>query len=217
VTLVPPAGAAHGARQPASRTSVRAYLQYAVPVAVLFCVCYFSLNWLTARRSLHYRLYFDWELAIPFVPAMIVVYASIFGLFLLPGVVLPGERLAPLARTLVAVILVAAATFLLLPADLGFQRSTPDSIFRPIFQLLYALDRPHNLVPSLHIACAVPCLAALLDSVTAAPLKWALWVWGGLLSASVLLVHQHHLLDVLSGWLLGIAAYRLVYLRARKR
>jgi membrane-associated phospholipid phosphatase len=28
----------------------------------------------------------------------------------------------------------------------------------------------------------------------------------------VVLVHQHHLLDVATGWLLGLAAYQLVYL-----
>jgi membrane-associated phospholipid phosphatase len=68
-------------------------------------------------------------------------------------------------------------------------------------------------VPSLHVACSALCVATLLHAGPRATVKLGLLLWAGLLSVSVLLVHQHHLLDVLTGWLLGLAAYRLVYLR----
>jgi membrane-associated phospholipid phosphatase len=190
----------------------RAYLRLAIPVATLFAVVYFGANWLAAHSPRHYRLYFNWELSIPFVPAMIYVYASILILFLLPPLLLKRHEFAALARAMVAVILVAAASFLLLPAEPGFQRPAHVPGYDAVFQALYALDQPYNLVPSLHIACAALCVAALLHAGPRTALKLGLLLWAVLLSVSVLLVHQHHLLDVVTGWLLGLAAYRLVYL-----
>ena len=189
------------------------YLRLAVPVGALFAVVYFASNWITAQRVQHYRLYFDWELAIPFVPAMIYVYASILVLFLLPPLFMRRRELAALVRTTLVVLLVAAAVFLLLPAEPGFQRPAQVPGYDAVFQTLYAFDRPYNLVPSLHVACSVLCIAALLHASRSAAVRLGLLAWAALLSASVLLVHQHHLLDVLSGWLLGLAAYRLVYRR----
>ena len=189
-----------------------AYLRLAIPVGLLFAVVYFTLNWLTAQRARHYRLYFDWELSIPFVPAMIYVYASILVLFLLPPVLLRRRAFAALAGAMVVVILVAAASFLLLPAEPGFQRPVQVPGYDAVFQTLYALDQRYNLVPSLHVACSALCIAALLHADPRALIKLGLLLWAGLLSVSVVLVHQHHLLDVATGWLLGLAAYQLVYL-----
>jgi membrane-associated phospholipid phosphatase len=202
----PDPGGDRGARR------LRAYLRLAIPVATLFAVVYFSLNWFTAHRPRHYQLYLDWELSMPFVPAMIYVYASILLLFLLPPLLLRRHAFAALARAMVAVILVAAAVFLLLPAEPGFQRAAQVPGYDAVYQTLYALDRPYNLVPSLHIACAALCIAALLHTGPRSVIQLGLLVWAALLSVSVLLVHQHHLLDVVTGWLLGLAAYRLVYL-----
>jgi membrane-associated phospholipid phosphatase len=190
-----------------------AYLRLAIPVGLLFAVVYFTINRFTAHRPVHYRLYFDWELAVPFVPAMIYVYASILVLFLLPPLLLKRHEFVALARAMVAVILVAAATFLLLPAEPGFQRPAQVPGYDAVFQALYALDQRYNLVPSLHVACSALCIAALLRAGPRPALKLGLMLWAVLLSLSVLLVHQHHLLDVLTGWLLGLAAYRLVYRR----
>ena len=193
-------------------TGLGAYLRLAVPVGALFAVVYFSLNWFTAHRPGHYRLYLDWELAIPFVPAMIYVYASILLLFLLPPLLLSRHAFTALARAMAVVILVAAAAFLLFPAEPGFQRPAHVPGYDALYRTLYALDQPYNLVPSLHIACAALCIAALLHAGPRTVIRLGLMLWAGLLSASVLLVHQHHLLDVVTGWLLGLAAYRLVYL-----
>ena len=68
--------------------NVPVYARLAIPVGILFAVIYFGMNWMTARRTDRYHLYFDWELAIPFVPAMIYGYASLLILLLLPAVTL---------------------------------------------------------------------------------------------------------------------------------
>ncbi len=47
--------------------NVPVYARLAIPVAALFAVVYFGMNWITARRTGNYHLFFDWELSIPFV------------------------------------------------------------------------------------------------------------------------------------------------------
>ena len=83
-----------------------------------------------------------------------------------------------------------------------------------IFQALYALEMPHNLVPSLHVAASILLIAALWRSLPPVWIRTGLVLWGLLFCASVLLVHQHHLLDMATGLLLGYLCYRLVYWRA---
>jgi membrane-associated phospholipid phosphatase len=198
---------------PQHRGAFASYLRLALPSGLLFAAVYFATNWFTAQRAHHYRLYFDWELSIPFVPAMIYAYASILVLFLLPPLLMKPRQFPALARALLVVLVAAAAVYLLLPAEPGFQRPGRVPGYDALFQALYALDQRYNLLPSLHIACAVLCIAALLHARPSVPVRLGLALWAGLLSVSVLLVHQHHLLDVLGGWLLGVLVYRLYYLR----
>jgi membrane-associated phospholipid phosphatase len=193
------------------------YARLAVPLSLLFAVVYFGTNWITSRRTGNYQLYFEWELAIPFVPSMVYVYASLLVLLLLPAITLTRSQLHALARSMVTALCIAAAIYLLFPADLGFVR--PDHVPRcnAVFQQLYALEMPHNLVPSLHVATSALFIAALCRNLSSAWTRAGLILWGLLLCASVLLVHQHHVLDVISGLLLGYLCYRLVYVRAIRR
>ncbi|MEN8108886.1 MAG: phosphatase PAP2 family protein [Pseudomonadota bacterium] len=185
-----------------------------IPLAILFGVVYFCTNWITSRRTDNYRLFFDWEQAIPFVPAMIYIYASLLVLLVLPAFTLTKLQLTALARAMVVTLFTAAAIYLLLPADLGFER--PDYVpgYDAVFQTLYALEMPHNLVPSLHIATSALFIAAVRNNLSSSWSRAVFIVWGILICASVLLVHQHHVLDVISGLLLGYLSYRLVYLHS---
>jgi membrane-associated phospholipid phosphatase len=193
------------------------YARLALPLSLLFGVVYFGTNWITTRRADTRSLYLEWELAIPFVPSMIYVYASLLLLLLLPAFTLTRSQLIALARSLVAALFIAAAIYLLLPADLGFVR--PDHVpgYNAVFQALFALEMPHNLVPSLHVATSALFIAVLYRGLSSAWIRGGLILWGLLLCASVLLVHQHHVLDVVSGLLLGYLCYRLVYRRLSER
>ena len=66
-------------------------------------------------------------------------------------------------------------------------------------------------MPSLHIACSILLIAAIFGNMSSLWVRFGLILWAILICVSVLLVHQHHLLDVISGLLLGIVTYRLVY------
>jgi membrane-associated phospholipid phosphatase len=194
--------------------NVPVYARLAIPVLVLFAVVYFGTNWITSQRTGNYRLFFEWELAIPFVPGMIYVYASLLVLLLLPALTLTRRQLPALARAMLATLFVASAIYLLLPAELGFERPGYVAGYDVVYQALYSLELPHNLVPSLHIATSTLLIAAVLHNTSSRWIRLGLVLWCMLICVSVLLVHQHHILDAISGLLLGIVNYRLVYLRA---
>ena len=83
---------------------------------------------------------------------MIYIYASVLVLVLLPALTLTRDQIHALARAILVTLLIAALVFLLLPADLGFERPAHVPGYNAVYQALYALEMPHNLVPSLHIA-----------------------------------------------------------------
>ncbi len=174
------------------------YLRLGLALDVLFVAVYGGINLLTARRQDLVRLYFDWEPDIPLVAPMILVYASILILFLLPPWWLGAAQLRRLAARMALAILLAGAVFLLWPGEVGYPAGAPVTGFEWAFRILHALDLPYNLFPSLHIA-----LSGLIVSTLAAHLpRWGRWLLGGWFVAiclSVVLVHQHHLADVAGG------------------
>ena len=192
-----------------ARQDLLVYARWAIFLDVLFIVVYGACNWITSQRSDLLRLYFDWELAIPFTPAMVWVYLSLFALFPLPAFALRAGALRALGRRLCFATLVSGAFFLLLPARLGFERPAIVPEYEIAFAFIHVLDLPHNLVPSLHISWS----GLILYSVHAVSARWArrlLELWFGMICAAVVLVHQHHVLDVIGGVLVGYAAIVVV-------
>ena len=195
------------------RDTLRLYLLLGLALDALFVVVYLGLNLLTAHRDRRFRLHWDWELDIPLVQPMILVYGSILALFLLPLFCLDANGLKLLAKRMAAAIVAAGVVFLLLPAELGFSRDTDTGPLAGVFALLWAIDLPHNLFPSLHVA---------LSGLVVGVLFWQSPTWGrGLLGLwlvaiclAVVLVHQHHVADVLGGLLLAWACQRLLVDRA---
>jgi membrane-associated phospholipid phosphatase len=186
------------------RAALRVYVVHAARLAFLFTIGYGGANWLAARQAHPWHLFLTAELALPLVPAMIVPYLSINVLFLLPLFHLDDRELARLGRRLTAATLLAIAIFLALPTQLGFTRVLPDGLFHPVFDLLYRVDGIGNCLPSLHLTYATVILEALAhDASLRARSLYAGWL--ATIAVSVVLVHQHHLLDVASGLLLAVA------------
>ena len=189
------------------RLMVRAALTSAL-LSLLFLGVYSGTNWLTAQRADVGTWYFSWELAIPFVPLMIVPYMSI-DLFFVAAPFLCGDEaeLRTFARRIGFSILVAGAFFLLLPLRTAFPRQEVDGWLGVVFNTFRTVDQPHNLFPSLHIT-----LLTLLASVYARHTRGVMYVasvvWFSLTGFSTVLTHQHQLVDIAGGFLLaGFAFY----------
>ncbi|MEN9724305.1 MAG: hypothetical protein RJB38_2291 [Pseudomonadota bacterium] len=194
---------------------LKLFLVLFAALMIEFVLVYGGMNWLTSQRVSPYQLYFDWELSIPFVPGMVYFYLSLNLLTGLSLLTLDVDELKRYARGLGAAILGAGIIFLLVPTKLGFERQGVVPGYEDVFRQLHALDLPHNCFPSLHITLSA--LSVRVMMVRATPwLRGLLISWLALIAASVLLVHQHHLIDIAGGLLLAEACYRHVFLGKAK-
>jgi len=175
-------------------------------VGVSFFSIYPTTNWFAGLRDPR-CLFFAWELSLPLVPQFIWFYLSMYILFALPPFFLSPGELKLLAKELIAATCLAGVVFFVLPARLGFPRVVPpDWPYREMFQTLFAIDQPFNLVPSLHVVYSTAIVLAIAGQLGKRR-RAALFVWLGLLCVSTILVHQHHLLDVATGLALAFGLH----------
>ena len=66
-----------------------------------------------------------------------------------------------------------------------------------LLDLLYAIDRPLNCFPSLHITLAF--LGAWFTAQVRPRWRAALFIWSALIAASILFTRQHSLADLAGG------------------
>ena len=199
------------------RPRLLAYLRVISVQSLLFVASYGICNQLASLRSSHHALYFSWELQLPFVPWMVYPYMSLGPVFLCPLFLCGPDALRAINKAFTSALAVAVPAFLVFPAKLGFQRPKHVEGYDTIFQFMYAIDPPHNLVPSLHIALSTIIFCAISHDSMLRWVKKASVTWLVLLCCSVVLVRQHHVADVVAGLALGFAAYRWVYLRNQTR
>jgi membrane-associated phospholipid phosphatase len=194
-----------------------AHLRYAALLSLAntlwFVLVYGGMDSLTARRSFRVPVHFPAELAIPFVPAMTLFYMSIYLLFWMAPFVLRTRReFRALVITMAAAIFCGGIGFLLFPADLAFAppREEELGMWAGMFHLADKLNLTYNLLPSLHVAFAVICVA-IFSARAPATGKVLLWIWAAMVAASTVLIHQHHLLDVATGWLLALVCVESIF------
>jgi len=175
-----------------------------------FAVVYYGADWITARHALRIHAYGTSELRIPLVPVMVVPYMTMYCIFLFaPFVLRSTADLDRFAGALARVIVIAGVAFVLLPAQLGFTPvNTTASVWDPWLRLATALSRTYNLVPSLHVALFTVAAATYATRVS----MWVrvlLGIWLVIVAASTILAHQHHLIDVAAGLVLGVWGARV--------
>lgn len=185
-----------------------AFLKFTATFYLFFFPIYFGAGYLAAQNRQSFGLYWAWEREIPLVPWMIWPYLSLFTLFQLPLLHLDPRQIATLSRQSALTIVIAGAIFLLLPTHSGFPPVAVEGLHQPLFGLLAMVDTPHNLAPSLHVAFSALILLACAGRTSSRPaLFYGFWLL--LLSVSTVLVHQHHIVDVLGGLALALSVRRL--------
>lgn len=196
-----------------SKKLLKAYFGIGTLLYLQCFLVYGLTNWLATFRDEYYHLYFSWERFTPFVPQFVYVYMSMALFLLLPLFYVKELHLKPWAVSYVVMTLVAGLIFLLFPATLAVGRSVETANSNTLFSLIYMLDHPHNLFPSLHVAYTTLAMQlAYFYSVTR-KVFWIIFLWWFALTLSVLLVHQHQLLDIVGGILLSHLCYRYIFLR----
>jgi membrane-associated phospholipid phosphatase len=188
------------------------FLKLSLFQTVLFVSVYGFTNWVAFQHSYHYQLWHPVELSIPFIPWTILIYLSLQILLNVPAFILSVPELISLSKSMTWATLIAGAFFLIFPSPAGFIRGEVTGTFAPFFHHLYSLDKSANTFPSLHITFSYLFVRILNYSAK----KWIPFFWGWLLliCLSVLLTHQHHLIDIAGGVLLAEFCFRKFYLQS---
>jgi hypothetical protein len=175
-----------------------------------FFIAYGFCNWITARRADVGTWYWEWEKHVPFVPELVVPYWSLDLLFV-GAFFLPRSRseLRVLGIRVFTIITLSSVCFLLWPLKFDLPRPQPTGWTEVFFRVLHANDLPHNLAPSLHIG--LRCLLWItygrhLRGWLRSAMRW----WFITIGASTLLVWQHHLMDVVTGFYMAYAVVALL-------
>jgi hypothetical protein len=177
-----------------------------------FYLIYGGADWITAQRDTRYRVDLAIERHMPFLPAAVVLYMSMWGLFgMAPFVLRSRRQLDALSATLAAVTLVAGVCFLILPAELAYESDRDWGLWAGWYAVADRMNLQYNLVPSLHVTLSIVCVATFAARASSAGGRAVLWLWGAAIALSTLLTHEHHVLDAVSGWLLAVLGVRCVY------
>lgn len=190
----------------------RQHLPAALTSAVLgasFILVYGLGNYLATKSSHVGTWRYDWERHIPLVPWLIVPYMSIDLFFVAaPFLCQTREERMTLAKRITFAIAVAGTFFIAMPLKLAEDRPIVTGTFGPIFEFLHGFDAPHNLLPSLHITLRT-ILADTFARHTARHWRIASAIWFSLIGFSTVLVHQHHVVDVIGGFMLAALCFYL--------
>ena len=165
-------------------------------------LCYFPPQWWPWREPALPPAWFGEE-AIPFMPGWALVYQSVFLLhaaaMLLGGGMGLARRYALAvagAYALAAVCFWCWPTFVVRPASSSV-------LFRV---LVSSMDGPGNALPSLHAAMSVLGVLRFWKSGRGL-VRAALMLWWAAMTFATLALHQHRVVDLLAGSLLGGSAW----------
>lgn len=172
-----------------------------------FSVLWTTTNEISALRAERYPLYFDWEALIPFQAWALIIYLPHDAIVPLMGVIFRTWREAlPLYATLLVQTLIAIPFFLLVPIEPGYVNDMPTGVWGAlVFEPLGLKNIGQwNHMPSLHVSY-VFLMAWVVGQ------RWGGWAWvlamawAVLVSITTMLVHEHHLICVVGGFLLFLA------------
>lgn len=159
----------------------------------------------------------EWDAFVPFLPVFSIPYVAWYGVQIFTAWYC-FRKDKPVFRKFVGYILfgygLAISAFLLYPSAIDFRPEiTGKDVFSRIVALVYKMDNPTNVFPSLHVIVAVGCAFAQCKAkALGKPLLCVLW-WLIALSvcASTVLIKQHSVLDILGAVPVCTAGYFLFF------
>ena len=139
---------------------------------------------------------------IPFSPPWVTVYFLSFLFWAVNGLWIVCQEKAHVYRFAAAYILamlLSAAVFLLYPGTMARPEITGSGFFDQWMRLLYRIDSPTNLFPSLHVLVSYFCWRGTMGTKIPGWYRAFSFLFFLLVCCSVLLVKQHALADVPAG------------------
>ena len=197
-----------------------ASLRFSLPLAYLFSKIFFSVyggaSLLASLRDPRPDFHFSWELSLPFFPSLSIVYLSVPLLLLLtPFILRTWRNFTPFFITLTVETLVAGAFFLVLPTTQAYPERVASGFFAGLFRFADRMNLDYNEFPSLHIAFAITA-AVVFGRRCGWFGRTLFFLWVAGVAASTLFLHEHHLLDLVGGAVLGLATVATVQRQASR-
>ena len=180
----------------------------------LFCfnVCYLLGNTLAHQQGVLRNIAFSFEESIPFVPWMIIPYLS-SAVFFCMGFfwVRNTDQLRVLSHRLLLATVVAGLVFILYPLRFSWPKPAIESpLYAALFSFLSLVDKPYNQLPSLHVAFCLIFWQSLHGLLRSCFAKIILAIWLLLTAGATIFIYQHHLMDLLAGFCLGLLCIALI-------
>lgn len=153
------------------------------------------------------------DAAIPVRAEWIIIYYLTFVFWLMSAVLILSESRAYARRMVkgyLIAMLISGVIFLVYPTTLTRPVPPDTGLFNILLALLYQIDAPVNLCPSLHVLITYFCIRAAMGSRMVP--KWyysVSWVFLALVCLCVLFVKQHVLADIPAAILVAELSVRL--------
>lgn len=178
----------------------------------VFCLAtYGACNTIAVWRQPERCLAMAWEYQIPRINWTVVPYWFLdIMVVAAPIIAQRYDEWRTLIRRMVLAFLIACVVFLVFPCRCGYERSIPDDWTAWMFRLLHATDHPYNQAPSLHVCEAIFTAPVLLARFNSRIIRATIVAWFALGALATLLTWQHHLVDVITGAMLGFGIVALV-------
>ena len=180
--------------------------------AVAFMLCYQISNSLALQHNISRNIALPFETNIPFLEWMIVPYLS-SGIFFIWSFVQVKtlNELRVLSQRILLVTVCATLFFVFYPLHFSIIKPEIRSPFcQVLFQFLACVDKPYNQLPSLHVAYSLIFWQSISVTLTNRAQQLLLAICLMLIAVSTVFTYQHHVLDIVSGLLLGYAAIRFI-------
>jgi membrane-associated phospholipid phosphatase len=197
--------------------ALRANILLSAAFTAFFWSVYWMGDWVAGRAPHRFEVALPIDMSIPFVPWTALVYLTITPLLCLaPFIYRTPRQLLPLVVTMSLEVALAGVVFCLFPVALSFPAHDVAGAAGFCYRLARHISLTYNSVPSLHVALAVSAAWAYRRPLNG---HWniSIMLWTGAIIASTMLSHQHHVLDVITGALLGVAAMAWAHPRVCSR
>jgi membrane-associated phospholipid phosphatase len=180
-------------------------------IAVSWAIGYFGVSNLTLdAKRLPYEILTSWDEKIPCIPGMVWVYIAAIFTPIAPAFFTPLRCVKKIAMAYLGAIATSLAIFAFYPVSAytlrmgcAFEMSSRASWSAHALKMLYVVDPPLNLFPSLHVSLCTLTAFCLGQLWRTWPARLAIGVFVLAVIASVCLVKQHLLIDVVGGLVVG--------------
>lgn len=195
------------------------YLEPLVPRYAVFSLIFcFGINciiyWGTQRlmeNAYHYDLTTALDKAVPFIPEWVVIYLVCYGFWALNYILVSRQGKEVWFRFATADIMsrcICAVIFIVLPTTNIRPEIIGDGIYEELMRLVYQLDAPYDLFPSIHCLVSWFCYIGIRGNKRiAVGYRIFSCIFAILVCASTQFTKQHYLADVAGGIILAEICY----------